>query len=114
MVILLAVLLALFLSPAECEGDDAAGGHRWLPGRKEMTERSRITIRLCVRQFCGSGTHWETCYCCAVLPGNPCELDQKRCWDTCPGAQPHQLLPAPAPAAEAEAEAEAGSPGDFT
>lgn len=90
------------------EGDDVAerstGGHRWLPGRKEMSERSRITIKLCVRQFCGSGIHWRNCFCCALLPDRPCELDQKKCWDTCPGAEPRQLLPAAA---------EAASPGDF-
>jgi hypothetical protein len=90
------------------EGDVAerstGGGHRWPPvDGEEISERSKLKLRLCLKNGCGA--NWKTCYCCVVLPDIPCYYGQQTCWDNCPGAaQPLQPL-APAP--------KALSPGDF-
>lgn len=59
-------------------------GHRrqWDSGDKDMSESSKITLRLCFKDGCGS--LWRICYCCMTLPNIPCYKEQQKCWDVCP------------------------------
>ncbi|PVH65829.1 hypothetical protein PAHAL_1G085400 [Panicum hallii] len=92
--ILFAMFLASLVSSVECDGDSVvrfAGGHRrqW-DNSENMSEGSKIKLRLCFRQFLRRPL-LKTCYCCQTLSKFPCYWEQHRVVRPS-SPQPHQDL----------------------
>ncbi|KAK3152477.1 hypothetical protein QOZ80_2BG0159400 [Eleusine coracana subsp. coracana] len=85
-----------FAVEGEDDGERYTGALRWKPkGEEQTAANSKFRIEMCVKDYCGRT--WTKCYCCTLLPGEPCYLDQQKCWNVCPN-KPAALEIAPSSA----------------